>query len=358
MKRALPVILALVVSSIFMLWRLAEKGWEPAALAEIGEVYARGEIEESPGYDGQFAYFIAIDPHPDRLADKLDVPAYRYQRILYPMLARLAGLGNPDWIAWSLLAINLLAHGVGTWAVARLLGEHAIYAAAYGLWVGLIASIGLDLTEPLAYMLLALSWLVRRSERPYLAGGLLGLAFFAKETTIIFAVAFLFQDLLVKKDRKSAAAILTAMGAFALFQAWLFLRFGEIGLGSGGAMSTPFELLPFWGLLRIGQVSMPALGLFVLIFGPTIVIPAIWAIWRGVQQWKHQTFTEEGLALALSGAAIAFLPFSTFREPLGLVRIADGLVLAVLVFSASEERLRPLRFALFWSAMLVMLISR
>jgi hypothetical protein len=60
----------------------------------------------------------------------------------------------------------------------------------------------------------------------------------------------------------------------------------------------------------------------------------------------------------LNGAVIAFLPFSTFREPLGLVRIADGLVLAVLVFSASEDRLRPLRFALFWSAMLVMLISR
>jgi hypothetical protein len=357
-KQSLPVFLAFAVGSLFMVWRLAEKGWEPAALAEIGAVTAEGAIVNSSGYDGQFAFFIAMDPNPANLMDKLDVPSYRYQRILYPVIARLVGLGNPDLIAWSLLVVNLLAHGVGTWAVARLLGEHAIYAAAYALWVGLIAPIGLDLTEPLAYMLVALSWLARRNERPYLSGGLLTLAFFAKETTLVFALAFLLQDLFVLRNRESAASILAGLGAFAVFQAWLFFSFGEIGIGSGGAMSTPFELFPFWGLLRIGLVSMPALALFAVIFGPTIVIPAIWGISRGLRQWKDRRFTADGLALALNGVAVAFLPFSTFREPLGLVRFADGLVLALLVFSAAENRLRPLRYALFWSALLVMLVSR
>lgn len=358
MKKGLPAILAVAVGSLFVLWRLAESEWDPAALAEIGAAYSQGDTQGSPGYDGQFAYFIALDPTPESLEHKLDVPAYRYQRILYPLLARLTALGNPEWIPWTLLIVNVLAHGVGTWGVTHLLGEHGIYAVAYGLWVGLIAPIGLDLNEPLAYMLVVLGWLARRNGRSYLAGGLLGLAFFAKETTIIFALAFLVHDLLIGKKLKSAMAIVAALGAFLVFQIWLFTQFGQFGVGSGGELSTPFEILPFWGLLRIGQVSMLALGAFLIVFGPTIVFPAVWGIAQGIAQWRDRRLTEHGLVLALHGAAIAFLPSSTFREPLGILRFADGMMLAVLVFASCEDKLRPLRYALFWIALLVWLLIR
>jgi hypothetical protein len=63
-------------------------------------------------------------------------------------------------------------------------------------------------------------------------------------------------------------------------------------------------------------------------------------------------------ALLLSGLGILFIPFSTFREPLGLVRAADGLVLAVLAFASASNSRRALNYSLFWAAMLVMLVRR
>ena len=44
------------------------------------------------GFDGQFYYFIALDPNHAR--DYVDGPAYRYSRIGYPMLARALSGGN------------------------------------------------------------------------------------------------------------------------------------------------------------------------------------------------------------------------------------------------------------------------
>src|SRR4051812_40184986 len=44
------------------------------------------------GYDGQFTYYIArdlLDAKPN-----LDVPAYRFQRILHPLMVRLLSLGQ------------------------------------------------------------------------------------------------------------------------------------------------------------------------------------------------------------------------------------------------------------------------
>jgi hypothetical protein len=54
---------------------------------------------------------------------------------------------------------------------------------------------------------------------------------------------------------------------------------------------------------------------------------------------------------------IAFLPFSTFREPLGLLRVATGLVVAVLLYASNNHRRRALNYALLWSALLVVLLK-
>ena len=61
----------------------------------------------SNGYDGQYAYYIARDPA--HAAGCLDVPAYRYQRILLPVLGRVLALGNTDAIPAAFVLINLVA---------------------------------------------------------------------------------------------------------------------------------------------------------------------------------------------------------------------------------------------------------
>src|SRR4051812_3536269 len=68
------------------------------------------------GYDGQFAYFLALDPVNARYY--MDRDAYRYTRILYPITARLVALGNREWVLLALILVNWLAITAGTWAVA------------------------------------------------------------------------------------------------------------------------------------------------------------------------------------------------------------------------------------------------
>jgi len=60
----------------------------------------------------------------------------------------------------------------------------------------------------------------------------------------------------------------------------------------------------------------------------------------------------------LNAAVILFVPFSTAREPLGLVRLATGMVLAVLLFAAVFGLRRVLNYSLFWVATLVLLVRR
>jgi hypothetical protein len=298
---------------------------------------------------------------PQAVEPKLDVPAYRYQRILYPVVARTLAIGIDAWLPWTLVIVGLLAHWIGTWAVARLLLDLALnpwYSLSYGLWVGLVASIGLGLAEPLAYGLAAGGWLARSRGKTVWSALLFGLALFAKETTIIFLAAAILAELTVQRRGRALVAYFAATAVFAAWQAWLWTTFGAPGLASGGDMATSFEWIPFMGLFRIGSVAMPTLGLFLLIFLPTIVLPTSWAVIASTRSLIKGLRSAEAWSLLGNGIAVMILPFSTFREPLGLLRFASGLVLAVVLFSASQHLMRPLRYSLFWSALLAILLSQ
>ena len=364
-------LLASLIGALYAGWRLAEADWDPLALAELGTRYALGAADGSPGYDGQFNYYIASALSPQAVVEHLDVPAYRYQRILYPLLARLLALARRAWIPWTLLGLNLIAHALGTAALAALLegrGLNGLYALSYGLWVGLIGPVGLDLNEPLSYALVIAAWLLLERGRSLAAAACLGLALFAKETALIFWFAALAAALFTSRDRRLLAGLAAGGLAFAAWQLWLLTQFGRIGLGSGGDMATPFEWIPFMGLWRVGTVNPRALVLFLIIFGPTVVGPAIWGAIASLRTLLAGSRGRSEFGLLFSSAAIMTLPFSTFREPLGLVRAADGLVLAVVFFASGQYAaaqagarrgwLRPVRLALFWIPVLAILLNR
>jgi hypothetical protein len=62
--------------------------------------------------------------------------------------------------------------------------------------------------------------------------------------------------------------------------------------------------------------------------------------------------------MLLHALLIIFLPFSTFREPLGVVRIATGMVLSILMVASARKHQRVLNYSLFWIALLVILIPQ
>ncbi len=355
-----PAIIALLIGSAYAAWRLSQASWDPLALAELAGENSAGQAGPA-GYDGQFAYYIALDPAPEHAAQHLDDPPYRYQRILYPLLTRILAFGSPEAIPWILIGVNLAAQTLGTAALAWWLHSRGVwpgFALTYAGWVGLVSGVGLDLNEPLTFALVMSSWLAWSRERPAWAAALMAAALLTKESAILFWAAMLMGELAGRRRLPFVAAMLGAAAAYAAWQLWIQVTFGSFGLGIGGEGATTFDWIPLMGLWRIGGVSLGAMALYAAIFGPTIILPALWGVAAAARAaWRGHL--ESGTwALLLNSGAVVFVPFSTFREPLGLVRFACGLVLATLLFAGSGRLMRPLRFSLFWIALLVMLFSR
>lgn len=371
-----PTGLTLLVGIALVAITLLVNGGDPLALARLGTRFSDGDPQGSEGYDGQFVYYIAVEPRPSRVAARLDAPAYRYQRILLPLLARLFAFGRPELIPWTIPLVNLIALAGGVWAVSAWMTRRRVshwYSLAYGLWAGFTLALVADMAEPLAYALVAGGLLALddpprdtapggsapgdSTPRARLGWLLLGLAVFSRETTLLFAAALPLAYAARRSWRAAFESALVMLLPFAVFQGWLWWVFGQPGIGSGGAGATSFEIIPFMGLLRIGRESMPYLLGMGFVFGLTVILPALWGVWAALRTWFRGERTMLVVALFLNAAVIAFTPYSTFRETGGMIRFATGLVLSLLLFAAQYGYRRVLNYSVFWLVLNVFLLK-
>jgi hypothetical protein len=242
-----------------------------------GSIYRYGAHHNSQsalGYDGQFYYFIALDP--SRARHYIDAPPYRYERILYPMLARFTALEQPAAVAWTMLIINWLAVGGGVLALAAWLwrrGASPWLAAIYGFFPGLLIALQRDLTEPLAYGLVALAiYLFDFGGRRGViaAGAAFGLAALTRETTVVFAILFGLSIVAGRPNASPRAAsqarIRQAVGFLALavvpFVVWIIVDYSWLGVAHPGTVDpVPFEGIfgSFNPTLQLACIGLPAL---------------------------------------------------------------------------------------------------
>jgi hypothetical protein len=335
--------LCVILAAFFYLGRVYfSTGSDPLAFAYLGTRFSVPDPDGSTGYDGQFNYYIAVDPDPDRVAPHLDVPAYRYQHILYPLLARILALGVASWIPWTLPGINLICLAVYTYLSGELLARNGFSrwaALVVGLWAGLIGAVRLDLSEPLALLLAALALWIAGSgldRKPLLCAALLALAMLAKETMLPFVVGWSFW-LAYRRRFRSALVLFASLIPYAALQAWLWSAFGSPGIGSGGVGATPFEWIPFAGLFRIAGVSVPAFGVLLAVYLPGLLVPVAYGLIAPVLDLIRRRAVPEGFLLLANALMIAFAPFSTFREPLGILRLACGLILCMWLYAAARK---------------------
>jgi hypothetical protein len=116
-------------------------------------------------------------------------------------------------------------------------------------------------------------------------------------------------------------------------------------------------LIPFGGLLRTAEAGWKVFALFALIMLPLAVLPSLWSLWASVRdiyrrQWHPRTF-----ALLANALVFPFLPFSTFREPLAMLRFLSPLVAMIVLFGGLKRSRRVLIYSLFWLASAVFLLK-
>jgi hypothetical protein len=81
-----------------------------------------------------------------------------------------------------------------------------------------------------------------------------------------------------------------------------------------------------------------------VVFGPAVILPSLWGIWAAFKKLLEDEINFVVLALLLNALLIPFLPFSTFRETGGLLRISCGLVLAIILFAGRYRMYRVLNY--------------
>jgi hypothetical protein len=359
MKR--PWVLVSLIAVVYALAVVLSQGG-PLALVTLGTRFSDGDPttnQGTEGYDGQFVYSIARDP--DDAARFLDVPAYRFQRILLPALGRALALGETDALPWTLLMVNLVALAAGTWVLEQLLqhyGASRWYALGYGLALGTLGAVRLTLPEPLAYGLALGGLLCLTRGRVLLAALLFALAALAKETTLILAAAVGLSLLWERRWRDAVGFGGVALLPFAVWQAQLSAQFGAAGVGAGGALATSFEFIPFAGVIRIltegGLTVFIVLGAILL---PFVLLPTIWGLLASLRAFRRGQTGLTTWLLLVSAGVMVFIPFSTYREPLGILRFIVGLQIAVLLFAAQTRHRRALLYSTLWALTLLVLVA-
>ena len=218
------------------------------AETELGrEVVTRAEL----GHDGKFFFVLANDPwllDADQQVVLLDRPKYRAQRMLYPVLAGGGGLLDGDAIVWSLLIVNLVAMGLGTWGVAVLaaeMGGSPWWGLAFALNVGLISEMNIDAAGVVAAAAAFWALVFLRRGRLGPGIGLLAVSALSREAMLIVAAGSAWWIWRQGRRKGAAIALAAPTGAVALWAVYVRMR-----LGSGGDIAQVEELgWPFIGLI-------------------------------------------------------------------------------------------------------------
>ncbi len=277
------------------------------------------------GYDGQFFYFMALDPVHAR--DYMSMPAYRYGRILYPALARAISLGHLDWIPGILLLINLVAVGLGVWAVAAWLlraGLSPWPALLYALYPGTVVAVTRDLSDVLALSLVAVAVYAFRYGGRYAlptSAVLFALAGLTRETMLAAAAMFAVQLL---AERRFLTGVLFGLVAAVPYLAWH--TFVGVWMGSMSVPAAAMPTFPLWGLIAYGVPS----AIFVLQM-IAVVFPGVIAAGIALYLWRRTGMTAEILALLVNVLiGVVLLNHASYIEIEGSARAAGGVPLFLL----------------------------
>jgi len=216
------------------------------------------------GYDGQFFYRLSLEPftvQAEKFGISFDTPAYRQQRILYPLISWILSFGNPEAAVFTMVVTNFCAIcAIGFFAAKILENQNRNIACAVliVLYPGLVISLSRGLSEPLAIGLMVISVYLLLRNQPVAATAALSLAVLARETTLLFAVAAGIYRLFhwFKKDATKCRTkiqwyyfVVPAL-VYIGWQVYLFSQWKLFPVHAGQVSNIS---IPFWGIIESVQ---------------------------------------------------------------------------------------------------------
>lgn len=327
---------------------LAKAGWNPTVLIRAGKpVVAADSLPQGfailpgqAGYDGQYYYRLALDPLTDHAVAhgiRLDRPAYRQQRILYPLLARLLALGQEPLIPWSLIAVNFIALVALGWLGARYaleLGVPALWGLVFPLYLGFATSFSRDLAEPLECALILAALLSLRRQRYWIAAALLSAAVLAKEPALLVVAGIGLADLHANRAplwQRSRAVAAVPVLVVATWQYWLWRNWGTVGVvegaGNGG-----------WPLSGVSMALSGGLWHWHWPWGLALILLPLTAGTIAFTMKGGGSTLGERLSLALYAALLITLSSQVWSDNHAFVRAASefSLLAAILLLGSNR----------------------
>lgn len=256
------------------------------------------------GHDGESFWLLARDPSlsgGEELAQYLDRPLYRAQRIGYPLLAAPWGLFGEQALLWGLVITNLVAISVGTYVVARTaVGAGRSARAGYLFALNPLAWLALlfDFSDAVALAgLVAFVVLVARRQLGWAAlAGTVGAL--AKESSALGIAAVV----LGARGLSVRERVLAAGPPALVVLSWRAYVMTRPGFGSDPEVQE-FALVPFSGFEEAWRRGWVPNGHWVYATIALLLVPLMVAvIWR----WWH---ARRSLALIAALPYVLMVPF-------------------------------------------------
>ena len=311
-----------------------ERAFSTTQYAEerLGEVYLRPDL----GHDGKFFFVQANDPwvlDPEENIMVVDRPLYRSQRMFYPLIAGGGGLLGPEAIVWAMLIVNLLAMGLGTWAVAQIateMGGSPWWGLAFVLNIGFVSEMNIGAAGVVAGAAAFGSVAMWMRSRTAWAVTLMTVAVLSREAMLLAALGTSWW--LWKKGERRKAILATSVPAASAALWALYLR-TIIDSGTGGE--------------RIEEIGFPFVG-FVQAFESWLGDPIDLAV--GVAMMLLFVLFIRRVAMSGDMVGWAFVGFvalailfteqvwrSYFNITRAIAPVITAFVLLVFVSSRTEE---------------------
>jgi hypothetical protein len=322
-------VLATACMTVVVLWHVNHTGRTPLNVIQPGAAgpsaavirtdFPGTDLPSGLGLDGQQYYAMARDPiHLDVAARSLDRPAYRWQRPLYPWLARAVHpSGGGDGLIFAFVVVGiaaLVAGGVAAGVLSHRLGGGIWPAAVFPLLPGAFESLRVSVSDALALALAlaALALAANRRTRPAVVAAVA--AVLAKETAIVV----LFGWLLAKRDRRSVAMVVAAGGGAAWWAAWLRLVLPTGGKGDVNELGFPLSGLV--GAVRDHWLAgTNQLGLLATVGALVVALVTLWK--RGLRHPLGPVIALQLAFVSLMNRDVLGLDFGGTRSTMPLLAL-------------------------------------